>query len=97
MDNFKTYEYVDLILKNNVHAFLRVGDENCVLHEEEPKKNQSHTHRHAEMILVLGGTAVCTINATPTTVTTGDLLLIDSSVPHGFTQTEDFSCISLAQ
>lgn len=95
MNNYKVYEYVDLTLKNNVHAFLRVGDENCILHQEDARKNQTHSHRYAEMVLVTGGTATCTLNSSVSTISVGDLLLIDSSVPHVFSDSEDFSCISL--
>lgn len=95
MNNFKSYEYVDLVLKNNVHAFLRIGDENCVLHEETEQKKQLHFHRYAEMILVTGGTATCTLNNTKKTICRGDLLLIDSSVPHVISDSEEFTCISI--
>ncbi len=95
MNNFKLQESVDLTLKNNVQLFLRVSDERALFTVDGTHATRPHAHRHAEMILVTRGRAICRFNTAENEIKRGDLLIIDSSVQHSIINPESFTCVVL--
>lgn len=58
-------------------------------------KVRPHTHAGVELVYVLAGTLVITIGSEPHTLSAGDSLYFDSSVPHSYWKADEAPCSAL--
>lgn len=54
--------------------------------------HEPHTHSQEEIILMLKGTAKMSIDGKEYNTTAGDVIFLDSEIPHGITNTGDEAC-----
>ncbi len=80
------YKYEDLISKSENISIIKASAT-----ENEPK----HIHEFIELVYIVSGTSVHTVQDTSYTAKTGDLLFINYNQEHSFESLEEFTYINI--